>query len=296
MLCRRNHINMTKRIMNYTTIKKTKEKLFRRMRYQWVNGLRHTAIYKYCYSSYYHYLFFNRTENDMETLYLSAKPNPGAGIGHQLANWNAGYWFAKQFGIKFAHIPFSSDEWERFLGFYQGEKKVSTLLKEGYKIVRLQEFDENNEEEIERIKKIIKSYAGTKTVFLLEQDQVYAEQFGVREEIQSKFYSCPYRKKDKLIFDSHHYNVAVHVRRGDILNQSLTTDDNLTMRYQNNDYFVNALRTALNDIKDEREVHIYLFSQGKKEDFFDFLGFSNLHYCLDMDPILSLRIWFLRMC
>jgi len=41
--------------------------------------------------------------------YYTAVPNRGAGIGHQLANWIAGYWFACQFGLEFAHTPFASE-------------------------------------------------------------------------------------------------------------------------------------------------------------------------------------------
>jgi hypothetical protein len=49
--------------------------------------------------------------------YFAARPNAGAGIGHQLANWIAGYLWAQQFGLKYAHIPFSNSKWEYFLGF-----------------------------------------------------------------------------------------------------------------------------------------------------------------------------------
>ncbi|MCD7889289.1 MAG: hypothetical protein LUG23_05175 [Oscillospiraceae bacterium] len=119
-----------------------------------------------------------------------------------MANWIAGYWFAKKFNLKFAHIPFSTDRWEKFLGFYQGEKTVTELKKQGYKVVRLQRFDENNADECERINRIIESYFGKRIVFLAEQDQFYHDQYGVMESIQDKFYSAPARADDKLIYDS----------------------------------------------------------------------------------------------
>ena len=98
----------------------------------WVRILERTrnkSVYPLLYRSYWHYKFFKSKKNINTTCYFTALPNPGAGIGHQLANWIAGYWFAKQFGLKFAHLPFSTQKWEDFLGFGENEMKVSELVK-----------------------------------------------------------------------------------------------------------------------------------------------------------------------
>ncbi|MBS6921961.1 MAG: hypothetical protein KH186_00235 [Lachnospiraceae bacterium] len=259
------------------------EKLRRKIRKIWVTKLRNTRVYKYCYVSYWHLLWVSSNEHaNKDNLYFAARPNPGAGIGHQIANWIAGYWFAKQFGIHFAHIPFFSDRWEEFLGFYQGERLLSELEHNGYKTVRIQKFDENNHREWGRIEHIISSYAGKKIVFLAEQDQFYHDQFGVMEEMKEKFYSASARRKDQLIFDKEAYNIALHVRRGDIMENFEKADSNVAMRYQGNDYFLQALKTAIECLKDKKNVQIYLFSQGKKTDFSEFNGIDNLHLCLDM--------------
>lgn len=85
-----------------------------------------------------------------------------------MANWIGGYWYARVFGLQYAHSPFGDDKWERFLGFGEGEQIVSHLLKSGgYKKVLLPPFAETTED-IEFIKKIIHSYAGRKVVFLAE--------------------------------------------------------------------------------------------------------------------------------
>ena len=125
-------------------MKITIEKINRKIRSIWVSKLRYKKIYKYCYKSYWYCLFKRNYVGRKENLYFSARPNPGAGIGHQMANWIAGYWFAKQFKLKFAHIPFSSEKWERFLGFYQNEETINNLINKGYRLVKLQCFDENN--------------------------------------------------------------------------------------------------------------------------------------------------------
>lgn len=259
------------------------EKLKRKIRYIWVTKLRNTGLYKYCYPSYWHSLLVQKNEETNKgELYFSARPNPGAGIGHQMANWIAGYWFAKLFGLHYAHIPFSSVRWEEFLGFYQGEKSMLDLKHNGYRIVRLQMFNEYDQKECERIKKVISSYSGQKVVFWAEQDQFYHDQFGVMEDIQEKFYSAPARSTDRLIFDKGCFNIALHVRRGDIMESISEANSNVALRYQGNGYFLQALKTALEYLNDKENIQIYLFSQGQESDFPEFAEFSNLHFCLDM--------------
>ena len=264
------------------------EKTRRKLRGIWVYRLRTTRIYPYCYVSYWHSKLKqptvrNECADDSTAAFFAARPNPGAGIGHQMANWIAGYWFAKKFNLRFAHIPFSNKKWEEFFGFYQGKATLSDLRREGYKVRRIPLFDEYNPAEVERIKSIIASYAGDKIVFLAEQDQFYHDQFGVMEDLQKKFYSAPARKKDKVIYKDGDFNIAIHVRRGDIMQGDVHSDPELAKRYQDNTYFVNALRSVLEYFQDRANIQIYLFSQGKQEDFQEFLEFPNLHFCLDMD-------------
>lgn len=57
------------------------------------------------YTSYRHSLKHNGDGSCVN--YIAARPNPGAGIGHQMANWMAGYHLAKILNLKFANIPFS---------------------------------------------------------------------------------------------------------------------------------------------------------------------------------------------
>lgn len=258
------------------------EKVKRKIRNTWVSKLRNTCLYKYCYKSYWHFLLTHERRGQTDNLYFAARPNPGAGIGHQMANWIAGFWYAQQFGLKFVHIPFSSKKWEYLLGFYQGEETVENLKNKGYKVVRIQSFDENNAEEMNRVKKIINSYADTKTIFLAEQDQFYHDQYGVMDQIQDKFYSASARKNDKLIYETNNYNIAIHIRRGDIVQKNDENNPNLKMRFQGNGYFVSALKSALKYIETTKDIHIYLFSQGEHEDFSDFNKFDNIHLCIDM--------------
>ena len=238
---------------------------------------------KYLYPSYWKgKMSKSSIYNTTEDMFFAARPNVGAGIGHQLANWIAGYWYAKEFGLKFAHIPFADRKWEDFFGFYQNELLFADLVNRGYRVVRLPIFDEHKEDEVQSIKKIISAYKGKKVVFLAEQDQFYQDQCGVIQDIQKKFYSCKARNNETLIYDNKAFNIAVHVRRGDIVQLPGENKEGLTKRFQGNEYFVTALETALDMLKDKENIHIYLFSQGKEEDYPEFRKFKNLHFCLDM--------------
>jgi hypothetical protein len=224
--------------------------------------------------------------------YFTARPNPGAGIGHQFANWTAGYWFAKFFKLNYAyfpfsnsHIPYSSSSWDEFFGFGYHEISVEELIKKyKYKLVRLPEFDEQNALQIERIKKIISSYSGKKIVFLAAQDQFYFKQYDLIPMLQNKFYTALAREKDNCIYDQRYCNIAIHVRRGDIIQKdSNKNTQNLKMRYQNNQYYINVLKNALSKLPTAKEPRIFLFSQGKEEDFEDFNIFENIRFCLEMN-------------
>lgn len=258
-------------------MKKLKKKIWSKI----VSLLKNNKIYFKIYRCYWHQLFYRNKKLKKQNNFFTAVPNEGAGIGHQLANWIAGFWFAQQFNLTFAHWPFSLEKWETFLGFGANEPKVADLLKNGYKSKRLPLFDETKPEEVKRIKNIIQSYSGKKTVFICEQDQFYRDQYGVIDDIKKKFFSAPARKNETLIYDAKNYNIAIHVRRGDIMND--TRNPNLQMRYIPNDYFRKVLEQVIQKIKTDKPMHIYLFSQGKLNDYIEFATFENMHWCLEMD-------------
>ncbi|MGY3213774.1 hypothetical protein [Mucilaginibacter sp. HD30] len=263
-------------------MKYTIEKIERKLWEKIVSRFKQTPVYPYIYKSYWHYLFSKKKVAETgNTLYFTARPNRGAGIGHQLANWISGYWWAKQFDLKFAHLPFSPKKWENFFAFGSKEKSVDELLKDGYKVRRIPLFNEDEPNEIEFIRKIIATHNGTKTVILCEQDQHYRGQYGVMADIQNKFYKADARKKEQVTFLKDCYNVAIHVRRGDILAD--LSSPGMAKRYLDNEYFVRVLKKVLTGINTVKPIHVYFFSQGKMEDFKEFHAIPNIHWCLDMD-------------
>lgn len=260
----------------------TKDKIIRKLQFLKVKYFRKTFLYPYLYLSYWHYLLHKKKDATFNnTCYYTAQPNSGAGIGHQMANWIAGLWYAYQFKLKFAYLPFSTKKWDDFLGFGEGETTVAELKSKGYKIRKLPLFDENNKNEVDLNKRIIKSYAGKKIVFIAEQDQFYKAQYGVMGDLKQKFYSATTRKNDHLIYSKDNFNIAIHVRRGDIMTNP--NNPNLAIRYLSNDYFEKVLRQVVDNIHTAKPIHIYFFSQGTPADYPEFSTFQNLHWCLDMN-------------
>lgn len=265
--------------MNSVFFNKVKRKIWGKI----VKYTRNTSLYPFIYRSYWYYLLCHKknTSSVNNTCYYTARPNPGAGIGHQMANWIAGLWYSRQFYLPFAHLPFSTSQWDEFLGFSIGEKTVKQLRKQGYKTRKLPLFHEENLEEMELNRRIISSYAGKKVVFIAEQDQSYHDQYGVMDILKQKFYQAPARKKDRLIYSPDNFNIAIHVRRGDIMADP--NNPNLVMRYLSNNYFEKVLKQVTENIQTTKPVHIYFFSQGKPEDYPEFAAYPNLHWCLDMN-------------
>jgi hypothetical protein len=261
-----------------------------------LNKIQNTPFRNIFYLSYWHYKFSEDSLSSIQikqTQYMCLQPNYGAGIGHQLANWNAGLYFAGYYNLKFANSPFSSSEWDSFLGFGEGEAQVDDLKKKKYKIVKLPRFDSENNNEISLIGKIINSYKAENILFSLESDQGYMRQFETAKILQNKFFSAKARDDDKLIYSATDFNIAIHIRRGDIVG---VKDDGSSLwetRWLDNQYYVNILKQVLTTIKSgKRKVEVYLFSQGKQSDFKEFEQFDNVNYCFDFNAINT----FLHMC
>jgi hypothetical protein len=265
-------------------IKKIRRKLWGKV----VSKTRNHKIYPCIYRSYWKYKLTETNLIGQSTSnYYSAVPNVGAGIGHQMANWIAGYLLAKKFNLKFAHIPFSSSKWEDFLGFGNDEILVDELTKKrGYKRVLLPLFNENNAHEVAMNEKIIAAHKNEKVVFIAEQDQFYRNQFEVCSDIKLKFYGSRSRRLDKIIYNKDYFNIAIHIRRGDIVLHK-DTNPNLKLRFQDDTYFEQVLTHVLTHLDTPKPVAIYLFSQGEVGDFENLKNFKNLTFCLEFGPLES---------
>ncbi|PHK17311.1 hypothetical protein VF12_39760, partial [Nostoc linckia z15] len=129
--------------------------------------------------------------------------------------------------------------------------------------------------------RIIESYSNEKVVFVAEQDQFYHDQYGVINELKEKFYINESYHRSKLIYTDDTFNIAIHIRRGDITT-GRDQNSNLSMRWQDDDYFENVLSNVLDNLSLDKPISVYLFSQGEKSNFASFDRFKNVNYCLHM--------------
>lgn len=245
------------------------------------------------YPSYWHKKSKNGSGTD--DLYLTEVVAYGAGIGHQLANWNAGFWFARYFGINYAYSPFTSsavpyrpNKWDHVLGFGEEEITAENLLKARFKKVQLPYFDERNPKHIQVIRSIIESYSGQKVVFFAEENQFYHDQFGVMDDISNKFFNAPARSEDKLIYDSAYYNVALHIRRQVVIDSKMIeeNEEQRAKRWTGNEYYEEVLKTLVNmDVG--KPIKIHVFSTGKPEEFESFKKYGDVRFCSDLDEYAS---------
>ena len=252
-------------------------------------------IYPLLYKSYWHRNKKSLSKTSVN--YIAARANPRAGIGHKIANWVSGYWFAKQFGLMHAHIPFCDNYapgekpswWEGFLGLYQDETTVDDLVSKGYKKVRLPKFEDNDFKQCAVIRRIVDSYNDSKVVFLLEQDTFKRNTSVGIPILRERFYSCPKRKEDNLYYDDYFFNIAIHVRRNVVINNRIIDepDDIKKRRYTGVEYYITVLERILSSIQLERPVKIYLFSQADPKEFDVLKKYGEIKYCFDMDEKVS---------
>lgn len=268
-----------------------KAKVYHKLRWYYVHCFQGKKRYLGLYKSYRHFWFakgknsISNNENSLQ--YMTKIVNPTAGIGDQLASWITGLYYAQKFHLTYAYSPLFPKEWDEFLGFWENEQTTEELLKRyGYRRVWLPYFEEQNKAESQMIQGIIESYKGQKVIFFIEISQVYGAQFGAMTDIRKKFNMAPVRQQDKLIYQADVVNVAVHVRRGDIVEGYANDDPQMAMRWLDNDYYVNVLK-QVTELLQHTRYKIYIFSQGIPADFEEFQQFGEVEYCLDMPAIES---------
>jgi len=190
--------------------------------------------------------------------YLSIRVHPGAGIGHQLSNYNSALWFAKKFQLNHCHNKFPNKLWENLLNFSKNSVNTLDIIKKNYKIVQLPRFNEFDTNHLNIIKKIINYYSNQKILFMLEYDQSFKSQFQIANILKFKFFNKRNLLKDKIIFSKNYFNIAVHYRSGDILkNKNLFNQRMLT-----NEYYLEAIKLALKLKPKNKKSIIHIFSQG----------------------------------
>ena len=267
-------------------VKKIKKLTYQKVKYLlWtyfvLKKLENTWIYFYLYRSFWHSVLnlnFNNISKNQKN-YMSIDVDPGAGIGHQLANYNSAIWYAKKFNLIHAHTSFPNKKWEKLLGFNYSTICLENLLNKGYKKIKLPIFKEGDLIEISKLKKIIHSYRDKKIIFFLENNQGYTKQYQVAEILKEKFFSSKKRSKDKLIYSIKDFNIAVHIRAGDIMNNEKL----INKRFLDINYFIKTINESLSIIKTPKKKKIHIFSESKLDSFSKLTNFKNIKFCHNLN-------------
>ena len=236
------------------------------------------------YKSWWHMIFTSpRKKNAFERNYLTVRPNALKSISHQVYNWASGLYFAKEFGLRFAHTRFPDMSWDTFLGL--GEKFVSARqlrAREGYRTVRMPGFKPENPDPLKLIRKIIASYADKRVVFILENDQKCNYCSNLVMDVRRFFNEALCRKDEKLIFETECTNIVIYIPgfgKGEIYHKGKKTT--LVEFNTQLDFFKQTIHRLKELIPAERNPRFYIFSRANEGRLADFKNMGeNVLLCL----------------
>lgn len=223
--------------------------------------------------------------------YLTGRPDPLAGFGHQLSNWAASRIYAQEYFLTFAHQPLSGQGgqgWEDFLDLSHGEILYHQLIQDPtMKRVRLPRFRWIQSDPLgQKIAQgIIQcAYPGSNILFELASDPTSPNRYDqtpISEILRQKYWQAREQKPVNIIHPNDGLNVACHIRRGDILTMR-QDDQNFVSRWLSNSFFIGIIQKIQTFLPD-RNIHIHVFSQGTLEHFQEFGQLDRVTYHLDED-------------
>lgn len=268
-------------------------------------GLSQTSyIIRWVYPAWWNYVLYlisfrfnadNNKDTAKSTRYLVRVPNE-SGIGDQIVtSWSEVYVMAKKYGLTFTHYPFKRSphcaeiDWESFFGFGAGEVSAQTVLddrslKKVYMPPLLLSSQKNNlilSRLIERV------YDKNNIVFHLGSG-LYLQSDIDHSDIMPEVYRTKYWKartnlKIESSFHNEYFNIAVHIRRGDVNYLKEEYEFQWQRRWIETSYYANAL-TDLNNLISCNNVAVHIYSDGVKEELRDLDIFPHTAYHLCEDP------------
>lgn len=263
--------------------------------------INYTILRFWIYPSYWRYLFIKILRqiglyypapkfSDSQRRYITGQPHPYAGIGHQLANWNAALVFATQYNLQLVHQPLSTasgNNWEEFLDFGNGEMQYQEIIKDksikkvNLPRIRWIEEDLYGHQVINEI--INYTYPESNILFQLASDctapNVY-DHTTTSPILRNKYWNTRAKSPIDSDYKTDGLNIACHVRRGDIV--TTNNDPNLRKRWLDNTYFLKIIN-KITPLLTAYKIYIHIFSQGEIGDFRDFEVLNNVIYHINED-------------
>ncbi len=234
--------------------------------------------------------------------YIAAIPNQWAGIGHQFTILNTALIFAQRYNLQFVYYPLSGG-WDEFLGLDEGEIQYSdlaipftqTLKDESLRLVNLPRTNANSDvvncnmvrqedPEGDRVLAGIINYIypDNDILFHLQEEQNIYDQTSTADILRKKYWARRNRYPIVNTFDSSKINIAVHIRRGDVVKWKQEQIANWQARWLDNSYFINVL-IKLTQVLQDKSIAIHIYSQGELTEFEEFKQFPEVIFHINED-------------
>lgn len=223
-------------------------------------------------------LWPSRLEQMKHQVYVCNVPHQFCGVGHSTSEWNAGFMLSQRYKLNFIHVPLP-EPWEDFFGWGKGELGYDSA--KGFKKVRLPLIPfKSNVDCVERLAYLISRHKiKGKTLFILGDNQNAYDQTASGERLRKKYEDNLAWQRANIHKQNGILTIAVHLRKGDILN----TEKDTAKRYINAAWMADIVSSVVHVLNAPVQINVY--SQGlTDEDKKAFSHFGSVDYFDNVDP------------
>lgn len=214
--------------------------------------------------------------------YLTTIPNHLCGIGHSSTEWNTAYQWAPRLGLEFVNTPMR-EPWASFLGFGAAARTWADVMRtERPVIVRLPYIDWGpGRDSCASLQSVVDAiHSPRNLLFVLADGQNCYDHTANASQQRSDFQAHGHWQHLPDHRESGRLNVAVHIRRGDIVAMKSRGQGNWQQRFVEADWFARVMLHVLEEHRDQRPL-FHLYSQGQPEEFVDLARDFDLRLHLD---------------
>ena len=216
-----------------------------------------------------------------DSRFLTPTPNVGAGMGHQVVTWCAGWVLADVLGLRFAHTPVA-EPWESHLNLAAGEVSARDLRATARTVrLPLVKYESSPVCEVDHaeLARVAASYKSDPAiVFRLALDQARYDVTSAGRALMEKYWLGRRRKAP-----STQLRIAVHVRRGDVAAMREAGHEQWVKRWLDLSYF-EAVLSSIDAVVGPRARQVVLVSEGDPSDFSTLVRSFGAELVLGGDP------------
>lgn len=265
---------------------------------------RQEILWKWLYPVWWRYNFpFLKnppkpTSTSRRYITIVTGPDGGtAGIGDQLSKWNTALVLALKYNLKLVHYPFvrwwNESGWDEFLGFGDGERSYADVMADRtIRKIWLPPLDlkYKHEEREKFVATIITTlYPQDNVLFHLGDGTNLYDHSSTGPWLRQKYWRARAKNPLPKPGSPGMKVIALHIRRGDLVDMKQSNTKVWQQRWLDNAYFVRIVEQVLEAIRpltqragaQAPEVHVY--SEGQVSDFPEFSQVQNVVWHLNED-------------